>query len=323
MKLPLLFNPRSGTAAKDPDALLARLPAEHRARIEPVPFGPPWDFAPAIAQAAAGRGPLFVWGGDGTVHHAGAALLTAGCPVPLAVVPGGSGNGLARGLLTPLEPAGAVQRLLEGRELRIDVGRLDGEPFFNLCGTGFEAVVAADFERGGQRGGERGGQRGFLGYGRRVLRLWRGHRPVGLEWDAQPAPPPAPGTVRERLRWAAAGPEPGLPDEAWSLCFANLPQFGSGFWIAPGASPVDGILQWARLLRPGWLDVPTELPAFFKEGGHTRLREEGRLVRAVLRLDRPLPWHLDGEPGAERDRADLRVEAGAFRMQVTAGCPWS
>lgn len=315
MKLPLLFNPRSGTAAKDPEALLSRLPAEHRDRIEPIPFGPPWDFAPAIAQAAAGAGPLFVWGGDGSIHHAGRALRAAGCPVPLAAVPGGSGNGLARGLRTPLEPAGAVQRLLEGRELLLDTGRLDGEPFFNVCGTGFEAAVAAEFERGGARG--------FLGYSQRVLKLWRSHREAGLRWEAEPAPPREPGSVRDRLRLAAAGAEPELPAQAWSLCFANLPQFGSGFWIAPGASPVDGVLQWARILRPGYLDALAELPAFFKEGGHTRLREEGRLRRAVLYLDRPLPWHLDGEPGPERDRAELWVEPGAFRMQVTAACPWS
>ena len=315
MKLPLLFNPRSGSSDKDPDALLAGLPEHQRDRIEPIPFGPPWDFAAAIAQAVAAEGPLFVWGGDGTLHHAGRALLEAGCPVPLAAVPGGSGNGLVRGLCTPLEPAGAVQRLLEGRELRMDVGRLDGVPFFNVCGTGFEAVVARDFEKGGGRG--------LVGYGKRVLRLWRTHPSVGLRWEAEAAPPQPPGSVRERLRKAMAGPEPELPRSAWSLCIANLPTFGSGFWIAPNASPVDGVLQWARILRPGFIDVLTELPSFFKEGAHTRLREEGRFRRAILYLDRPLPWHLDGEPAPERDHAELTVEPGAFRMQVTSDCPWT
>lgn len=313
--LPLLFNCRSGTSVKSPEALLASLPDHHRDRIEPIPFGPPWDFAPAIELAREAGGPLFVWGGDGTLHHAGRALLEAGCPVPLAAVPGGSGNGLVRGLRTPLEPAGAVQRLLEGRELRMDVGRLDGVPFFNLCGTGFEAVVAHDFERGGQRG--------FFGYGQRVLSLWRSHQAVGLRWDVTPAPSVEPESVRERLRRAAAGPEPDFPKEAWSLCIANLPTFGSGFWIAPGASPVDGILQWARILRPGYLDLLTDLPSFFKEGAHPRLREEGRLLRAILHLDRPLPWHLDGEPAPARQRAELTVEPRALRMQVTGDCPWT
>jgi hypothetical protein len=60
----------------------------------------------------------------------------------------------------------------------------------------------------------------------------------------------------------------------------------------------------------------------FREGGRTPLRREGRLTRATLRLERALPWHLDGEPVAERDRAELTVEARAFRMQVTEACPW-
>ena len=152
MKLPLLYNPRAGTSRKDPDELMAGLPADLRARLEPIALGPPYDFAPYIEQAKAAGGPLLVWGGDGTIHHAGIALVAAGCPVPLAAVPGGSGNGLVRGLRTPLEPSGAVLRLLEGHELRMDLPRLDGEPFLNLCGTGFEAAIAHDFHVGTDRG---------------------------------------------------------------------------------------------------------------------------------------------------------------------------
>jgi len=298
----------------DPDALFRGLCSEHRDRLQPIPWGPPWDFGPAIAQAVAAGGPLFVWGGDGSIHHAAKALLAAGCPVPLAAVPGGSGNGLVRGLRTPLEPAGAVQRLLEGRELALDVGRLDGEPFFNLCGTGFEAVIARDFEDKGRRG--------FLGYARHCIRLWRQHQPAGLKWDTQGPSHPKPKDSMEKLRTAWKGAEPELPDRAWSLCFANLPQYGMGFWIAPGANPQDGILQWAALARPSTFDLVAELPALFKEGGRSALRTEGRLTRAILFLDRPLPWHADGEALPPRDRAELWIDHRAFRMQVTEGCPW-
>jgi diacylglycerol kinase family enzyme len=313
-KLPLLFNPRAGSGSMDPEVLLRGLPVEHGERIEPLPLGPPWDFAPAIAQAEAAGGPLLVWGGDGTLHHAAKALLAAGCPVPLAAVPGGSGNGLVRGLRTPLEPAGAVQRLLEGRELALDVGRLDGEPFFNLCGTGFEAVIAGDFEGAGHRG--------FLGYARHCARLWRRHQAVGLRWDALRPSTLEPTDSLARLRAAWKGPEPEFPDRAWSLCFANLPQYGMGLWIAPGADPRDGILQWATLERPSFMDLIAELPGLFKENGRSALRAEGRLTRAILFLDRPLPWHMDGEVQPARDRAELWVERQAFRMQVTEACPW-
>lgn len=314
MRLPILFNPASGTSSKDPDGLLRPLSRDLRDRVEPIPFGPPWDFEPAIAQAQAAEGPLLVWGGDGTIHHAAKALIDRGCPVPLGAIPGGSGNGLVRGLRTPLEPAGALRRLLEGRELRMDLPRLDGEPFMNVCGTGFEAAVAHHFDALPGRG--------FATYAQSCLRLWRSWRKAGLDWDAETVPMPPPASRSGRLRAAFQGPQPALPGSAWSLCFANLPTYGSGLWIAPGADPTDGCLQWATLARPSWFDLLAEVPTLFREGGNTSLRQEGRLRRATLRLERPLPWHLDGEPVAERDRADLIVEQRAFRMQVTGACPW-
>jgi len=303
----------------DPDALLARLPREYRDRLQPVPLVPPFDYEPWIRQAEAAQGLLVVWGGDGTLHHAGRALAACearsggGVRVALAAVPGGSGNGMARGLRTPLDPAGAVQRLLEGRDLAMDLARLDGEPFLNLCGCGFEAEVALAFDQ------DHG--RGFRTYARHCIALWRHHQDLGLRWDAQ-VPPPSAGGRMDKLRAAWRGPEPELPATAWSLCFANLPQYGSGLWIAPGAHPADGLLNWVRLSRPGLWDVLSEVPQLFREGGRTPLRREGRLLRAELRLDRPSPWHLDGEPVAARDRAELTVEPGAFTMRVTTDCPF-
>ncbi|HCZ34261.1 MAG TPA: hypothetical protein DHV93_12920 [Holophagaceae bacterium] len=315
MKLPILFNPASGTSPKDPDALLRPLPRDLRDQVEPIPFGPPWDFEPAIAQALAADGPLLVWGGDGTIHHAAKALIDRGCPVPLGAIPGGSGNGLVRGLRTPLEPPGALRRLLEGRELRMDLPRLDGEPFMNVCGTGFEAAVAHHFDALPGRG--------FATYAQSCLRLWRTWQNADLAWDAETVPMPPPASRSGRLRAAFQGPQPALPGSAWSLCFANLPTYGSGLWIAPGADPTDGCLQWATLARPSFLDLLTKMPALFRETGSTSLRQEGRLRHATLSLPHPLPWHLDGEPVAERDRAELTVEQRVFRMQVTGACPWT
>jgi diacylglycerol kinase (ATP) len=314
MRLPILFNAASGTTAKDPDALLRPLPENLRQQVEAIPFGPPWDFEPAIAQAARAGGPLFVWGGDGTIHHAAKALLDRGCPVPLAAIPGGSGNGLVRGLRTPLEPAGALQRLLEGRELRLDLPRLDGEPFLNVCGTGFEAAVAHRFEALPGRG--------FATYARAAWTLWRTWPDTALAWEAEPIHSDLPQGRVERIRNAFQPSPAALPASAWSLCFANLPTYGSGLWIAPGADPTDGLLQWATLARPGWFDLLGGAYELFREGGSTHLRKEGRLRRAQLSLERPLPWHLDGEAVPARDRAELTVEPRAFRMQVTEACPW-
>ena len=296
MKLPLIYNPKSGPDEKRPEALLTKLPKYMRDQIEPTPFGPPWDYAPLIEQAKAAEGPLVVWGGDGTLHHAGRALVDTGCPVPLAAIPGGSGNGLVRGLRTPLDPAKALLRLLQGRELRMDLPRLDGVPFLNVCGTGFEAVVARAFDTKPGRG--------FWNYVRLSLGLWRQHPEFTLAWDGEPSE------------------IEGLPETAWSLCFANLPQYGSGLWISPSADPTDGLLHWVRLRRPGPLDFVGQVRQLFQERGNSTLRQEGSILRAVLKLDEVMPWHMDGEPAASRDRAEITLESKAFRIQVTTGCPW-
>ena len=48
----------------------------------------------------AGSDRVVVWGGDGTLNEVAGNLLDTG--MRLGVVPGGSGNGLARGLGLPL-----------------------------------------------------------------------------------------------------------------------------------------------------------------------------------------------------------------------------
>jgi hypothetical protein len=70
------------------------------------------------------------------------------------------------------------------------------------------------------------------------------------------------------------------------------------------------------------MDLLFSAPELFREGGRTQLREVGRILQATVSLDRARPWHLDGEPAPERDRAELSLERGAFRMQVTESCPY-
>ncbi|MCL1894299.1 MAG: hypothetical protein FWG02_08720 [Holophagaceae bacterium] len=314
-RIPILFNPKSGPYWNDPDVILARMEPSTRSRVEPIEMTFPFDFSEAIERAKNATAPLIVWGGDGTIHHAAKALFFRGCPVPLAAIPGGSGNGLAGGLRTPENPVGALENLLYGRELKIDVGMVDGEPFFNLAGCGFEGDVAHAYD-------ESSGMRGFFNYAKIAIKLWHNTEPLNIRWDAEDIPRSEPSTGLEKLRAAWLGPEPELPEQAWSLCFANLPQYGSNLWIAPNADPTDGAIHWVSLAKPSILDFVTELPQLFREHGKTRLRKEGRTNKAVVRFDYPVNWQFDGEPASPRDRAEISIEQRAFRMMVVRGCPW-
>ena len=62
---------------------------------------------------------VLVAGGDGTVRVVCAALANTG--IPVGVIPAGTGNLLARNLHIPLDLDDALERILEGRDRRIDL----------------------------------------------------------------------------------------------------------------------------------------------------------------------------------------------------------
>lgn len=80
-------------------------------------------------------------GGDGTVHEVALGCLEGGHR--LAVLPTGSGDDYAHALgLDRRTPEQAVAVLRGGRERRVDVGTVNGQPFVNAFGSGFDAEVA-------------------------------------------------------------------------------------------------------------------------------------------------------------------------------------
>lgn len=85
---------------------------------------------------------VFTLGGDGTAVEIIGALSPGGPPV--GVLPGGTGNLLARALGTPLSVPRAVRALVRGGEARVDLGRLsDGTRFVIGAGVGIDAAMIA------------------------------------------------------------------------------------------------------------------------------------------------------------------------------------
>lgn len=83
---------------------------------------------------------VFALGGDGTAMEVVDALAGSGKPV--GVLPGGTGNLLARALGVPLLMRRAVQALLRGEVRRLDLGRIDGKHRFAFAaGVGVDAQM--------------------------------------------------------------------------------------------------------------------------------------------------------------------------------------
>ena len=92
---------------------------------------------------------LIVWGGDGMVQRALDVLARekGGSKIPLAIMPAGTGNLLARNLGIPDDLAEAVKVAFSGHRRPIDLGRLNGEYFGVMAGVGFDGAMIRDADR--------------------------------------------------------------------------------------------------------------------------------------------------------------------------------
>jgi YegS/Rv2252/BmrU family lipid kinase len=170
------------------------------------------------AQAVAdGAVAVVAVGGDGTVHAALQAV--AGTPVPLAVVPAGTGNDLVRALgipAQPLEAARAAAADLAAGEFRaFDAGRTGGRWWATVLCCGFDSAVSDRANR---------------------LRWPRGRRRYDVAVLAELA------RLRPReLTLVLDGESHTLP--VTMVAVGNTPWYGGGMKVCPGADPTDGLFD--------------------------------------------------------------------------------
>jgi diacylglycerol kinase (ATP) len=83
---------------------------------------------------------IFTLGGDGTVMDVAGALI--GSQTPIGILPGGTGNLIARALGIPMSAGPATRALATGEVRGFDLGRLhDGRVFAFAAGMGIDAAM--------------------------------------------------------------------------------------------------------------------------------------------------------------------------------------
>ena len=285
--MPPLFivNPRSGRAARIPRVLHAVYAYAATIRAEVVLTDAP-GHAAALATAALARGvtTIIAVGGDGTLNEVARPLV--GTAATLGLVPCGSGNGLGRHLGIHGSLTHIIAILRAGHTRLIDTGLADGHPFFTVAGLGFEAEVAARFNRLHPRG--------FFRY---------------LTTAATALHAAAPETCwieHSGQRTAAT---------AFTLAVANGDQYGNRARIAPGARVDDGLLDLTVVPRITALNALPLLARLFTgtltgAPGIVRLRAESFTVERAA----PGPLHTDGEIHSAGSRVTFAVRPASLRI---------
>jgi len=132
----LLRNPASGRAGEDLAPVQARFEAGGLNLVDAP------EEAEAFARAARAAALIVVAGGDGTLNRAAPRLLAA--RRPFAVLPLGTANDLARSLGVPSDPLAAAELVFSGRLRTIDLGEVNGVPFFNVASVGVSVELARE-----------------------------------------------------------------------------------------------------------------------------------------------------------------------------------
>ena len=270
----LILNPSAGTD-KAPGFLpgINQALRERFGTMEIVMTTAPRDAEAAAEQAVRdGCDRVFVAGGDGTLNEVVNGLKTAGAleRTTIGLLPLGTGNDFARMLHLSEEPEAAIAALYDAREVRVDVGLLNGRAFINTSGGGFISDVTQALDDTLK---SIAGKLAFLiAGGQAVLE----YAPVSVRIEADDRPP------------FDATPH------MFAVC--NARQIGGGRLIAPQAEIDDG-----------WLDVCLveampllEFVALLRKFADGSQVEDDRVryfrVRDLtMTFERPVKVNTDGE----------------------------
>jgi len=224
-------------------------------------------------------------GGDGTVRACLAPL--AGTETSLGIVPLGTGNLLASNLSIEagLDAGSGVGR---GEPRRIDLGRVNGEAFAVMAGSGFDALMIRDADENVK---SRFGTIAYVFSGAKNLRA---------------------DLVRTKV---VVDGETWFEGRTAMVLVGNFGKISGGLEVFPDAEPDDGLLDVAVMsastLRE-WGSILWRLARKREQRIDLARRTRGRSI--VAEHTEARTYELDGEDRDPATRLEFEVEPGAITV---------
>jgi YegS/Rv2252/BmrU family lipid kinase len=240
-------------------------------------MGPGWEWLPTqrpghaveLAKNAATRYQIVVgYGGDGTVGDVARGIY--GSDATLGVLPVGTGNDFARNLNLRLDMQEATATVLGGNIRRIDIGLINGTPFINNCGTGFDAQVMRTMNQSIRF------TKGRLAFYLAMAKTFPSFKPFRLELETSDG---------EKYS-----------DRAMMISALNGKAYAAGMMAAPHAEMDDGLID---ILIIKALPKSRLLGLFSKVGHGQHLNHKGVVMmkarKFTVKTIPSLPLNIDGE----------------------------
>ena len=251
--------------------------------------------ATLLAKEAASHGADVVCavGGDGTVNEVACGLVHT--DTALAIIPSGSGNGLARHLSIPTDPLSAIHIINRGMVQAMDYGVLNGKPFFCTCGVGFDALISQKFAESGKRGP--------VSYIENVLNSSLKYHPETYDVDI------VSGGGQEEVHQSF---------KAFLISCANASQYGNNAYIAPQASMSDGLMDIIIMEPFGLIDAPQiSIEMFNKTLNKNNSKiKTFRCKKLHVHRDNPGAIHYDGDPVMTGADIDVELKPKGIKIVV-------
>ncbi len=288
-----IINPVSGTGSKDKIPRLIDTVVDQEKNDVSIVMSEYAGHAREIATQAVNDGIEIVIaiGGDGTVNEVGSALC--GTDTALAIVPSGSGNGLARHLRISMNASRALQVLNNGVVGQFDYCRINDKPFFCTCGMGFDAAVSYKFSNEGTRG--------FITYIKTALSEYIKYQPQDYVINID-------GTE--------------LKEKAFVIACCNAAQYGNNAYIAPRATMQDGLIDVTVMHPFNMIESPLiGARLFLRQLNHDNHVSIYRGKHVIIERNQDDIVHIDGDPLVMPARVEIENVSRGIHILVPPSLP--
>lgn len=240
----------------------------------------------AARAAAEGIRLVAVAGGDGTIRDVADGVW--GTDTVMAVIPMGSGNGLARSMSVPIEPEKALDLVLKNKNAVIDRGIAGGQSFYSAFGVGFDAEVSYKFSLDGRRGKST--------YIKHALKEIFTYKP---------------------RKFKLVMGNDHIETEALLIAVCNCKQYGSNAYIAPHADPSDGMLDITVVHKGNFFaKAVAGFDLFSGTLDKNVLVECFKANNIIIEGETAHMTHVDGEPTEMSSSIDIVCEPKGLKIAV-------